>query len=44
MEMFAGWHDGGGAVFGDDGGTEIFFAGLEVVPGVDLRFEFLAVE
>ena len=44
MKLLAGRDDGGGAVFGDDGGAEVFSTGLEVVSGVKLRGEFLAVE
>src|SRR5229473_394653 len=44
VETGAGRDDRGGAVFGDDGGAGVFSAAAEVVSGVDLRFEFLAVE
>ena len=36
-KRFAGRDDGGGAVFGDDGGAGIFLAGLQVVARIDLR-------
>ena len=44
IEISLGWDDGGGAVFGDDGGAGIFFAELEFVAGVDFRFLFFAFE
>lgn len=44
VELFLWRDDGGGAVFGDDGGAGVFSRGLEVVSGVDLRGEFLAIE
>jgi hypothetical protein len=44
VESFSGRDDGGGAVFGDDGGTGVFSRGLEVVSIIDLRGEFLAFE
>ena len=44
VKVFAGWDDGSGTVFGDDGGAGIFLAGAEVVAGVKLRGEMHAVE
>ncbi len=44
MEAFFRRDDGGGAVFGDDGGTLAFFAGLQLLSRVELRFLFSAVE
>ena len=43
-EVFSGWDDGGGAVFGDDSGAGVVLAGAEGVSGVDFRFLFLAFE
>ena len=44
VEALAGRDHGRGAVFGDDGGAGVFSAGVELVSGVELRGEFLAVE
>ena len=44
MEALPGRDDSSRAVFGDDGGAGIFFAGVKAVAGVDFRFQFLAAE
>jgi hypothetical protein len=44
MEALAWWYDCGGAVFGDDRGAAVDFAGIQFISGVDLRGELLAIE